>query len=771
MISETPKTESSLAQKTLHRALSRRSFFKTAGAAGGLAIVWRTGALAQDATPSASPIALPPSSNLVDNYNPAPNITILKSPTDVDAYLAIDQDGNVTLKTSLVDFGQGIETGFMQIVAEELGTAFEKVSLIMGQVDEVPFNIGTFGSLSTQVSGPIFRSAAATMREWLLDLGAEALGVDRSDVVAENGGVVSKSDPNKQIGFGDLAGGKASSKQIDAKVTLKDPSTYTIVGQPIPRVHALEKVTGRSKYGIDSALPGMIHAKLVRPPQLGAQLQDIDFSEAEKVPGYVGSFRDGNFAAVVADRYEHAAAAVQAVKATWSEVKTGNTSENIHEVLRSTADAGRPLGAAAVGEGTPTPVPATPLPAAQTLKLTFQDQYVNHAPIEPKAALVNVTADRVDVWASSQTPHGVQAAVAAQLGIDTSKVSVHTLLSGGAFGSKILANPELPAAVLSAHFGKPVKLIWDRSEEFQYAQFRPAMVVDVTTGLTSDGKITSWTYDAYSAAYYPEGAKTATDSASDWGADVTEIYSVDVSKSTLFGGHAPLPPYYWRVNGASTNAFARETTITQLAELAGKDPLSFRLELLDKNPRMAAVLQAVVDQAGWTPGVGSSGKGFGLACAFDASSYVAQVAQVKIDESTGVISVERVDCVIDCGLIVNPEGVRHQVEGAIVLSLSPTLKEAITFDNGKVTNPSWAQYNPLHMNEAPRQIEVGFVEDKSNPISGVGEPAVAPVPAAVAAAVYDAVGVWLYEMPFTPDRVLAALQNAGKATPAATPAS
>lgn len=772
MASDTMKSDSSsLAQKALHRSLSRRSFFRTAGAATGLAIVWRTGALAQDATPAASPIALPSSSNLVDNYNPAPSIAFLQSPTDVDAYLAIDVEGNVTLRTSLVDFGQGIETGFMQIVAEELGTAFEKVSLIMGQIDEVPFNIGTFGSLSTQVSGPVFRSAAATMREWLLDLGAEALGIDRSDAVAEAGSVVSKNDPNKRVSFGELAGGKASSKQIDAKVTLKDPSTYTIVGQPIPRVHAREKATGQAKYGIDAALPGMIHAKIVRPPQLGAQLQDIDFTEAEKVTGFLGSFRDGNFAAVVADRYEHAAAAVQAVKATWSEVKTGNTSENIHELLRSTADAGTPLGAAAVGEGTPTPVPATPLPVEKPLKLTFQDQYVNHAPIEPKAALVNVTADHVDVWASSQTPHGVQAAVATQLGIDTSKVSVHTLLSGGAFGSKILPNAEMPAAVLSAHFGKPVKLIWGRDEEFQYAQFRPAMVVDVNTGLTSDGRIASWTYDAYTAAYYPEGAKTATGSASDWGADVTEIYSVDVAQSTLYQGHAPLPPYFWRVNGASTNAFARETTMTQLAELAGKDPLSFRLALLDKNPRMAAVLQAVVDQAGWTPGAGSTGQGIGLACAFDANSSVAQVAQVKVDESTGVISVERMDCVIDCGLIVNPEGVRHQVEGAIVLSLSPTLKEAITFDNGKVTNPSWEQYNPLHMNEAPRQIEVGFVEDKSNPISGVGEPAVAPVPAAVAAAVYDAIGVWLYEMPFTPERVLAALKDAGKATPAATPAS
>jgi CO/xanthine dehydrogenase Mo-binding subunit len=407
---------------------------------------------------------------------------------------------------------------------------------------------------------------------------------------------------------------------------------------------------------------------------------------------------------------------------------------------------------------------------ATPLKLTFQDQYVSHSPIEPKNALANVTADKVEIWASTQSPFSVQAAVATQLGRDPKEVSVYPLLSGGAFGSKITPNPELPAAVLSNYFGKPVKLIWGRDEEFQYAQFRPAMIVDVETGLTDDGKIATWTYNAYTAAYYPETNDKPSDSASDWGADVKEIYGVPMAQTTLFRGHAPLPPYYWRVNGGSTNGFAREGAISQLAELAGKDPVTFRLDNLADNPRMAAVLQKVVAQAGWTPGVGSTGQGIGVALAFDANSYIAQVAQVKVDTSTGVISVERVDCVIDCGLIINPEGVRHQIEGAICLSLSPTLKEAITYDNGKVTNASWGQYNPLHMNEAPKVIEVGFVEDKNNPISGVGEPAVAPVPAAVAAAVYDAVGVWLYEMPFTPERVLAALQAAGKAAPgAATP--
>lgn len=770
MATEINERAMNIAEKALNGSLSRRSFFKSAGAAAGLAVVWKSPVFAQDASPAATP-ALPSASPLVDNYNPQPPGAFAAAASDVDAYLSIDADGNVTLKIGLVEFGQGIETGFLQIVAEELGTAFEKVTAVLGYTDDVPYNLGTFGSLSTQITGPIVRGAAATMREWLLDLGAENLGVDRGDVVAEEGNVVSSSDASKTVGFGVLAGGQSSAKPIDAAVVTKDPSTYTIVGQPIPRVHAVEKVTGRQIYGMDAVLEGMVFAKIVRPPALGATLQSIDFSEAEKVNGFVGSFQDGNFAAIVADRYEHAVAAVAAVKAVWSEVNTGNTSANIHDLLRSSADAGQPLGVEEVGEGTPTPVPATPAAIATPLKLTFADAYVNHAPIEPKNALVNVTADKVEVWTSTQTPFSVQAAVAAQLGRDPKSVSVYPLLSGGAFGSKIVPNAELPAAVLSNHFGKPVKLIWGRDEEFMYSQFRPAMVVDVTTGLTADNTIASWTYDAYTAAYYPETATSPSDSASDWGADATEIYDIAAAKTTLFRGHAPLPPYYWRVNGAATNAFAREVTMNQLAELAGQDPVTFRKSLLGNNPRMAAVLDAVVAQAGYTPGVGSTGQGIGLALAFDGNTFVGQIAKVQVDTSNGQISIDRFDCVVDCGLVVNPEAVRHQVEGSIVLSLSPVLKEAIEFDNGKVTNGSFGQYNPLRLNEAPKEIEVGFVEDKNNRMGGIGEPAVAPVPAAVSNAVYDLTGVWLYELPMTPAKVLAALTAAGKATEATPVAS
>jgi isoquinoline 1-oxidoreductase len=764
------RTEATSTEETsFFQALTRRSFFKAAGAAAGLAVVFKTPTLAQDASPAAAP-EIPSASYLADRYAPPVNFNFLEGSQEVDAYLSIDENGIVTFRTSLIEFGQGIKTGFMQLVAEELSTSFEKINPIMGKTDEVPFNIGTFGSLSTQLTGPMLRGAAAEMREWLLDLGAEQLGVSRDEVSVEDGAVIVTADPSMSVPYGELAAGKQAARTIRPDVPLKDAATYTIVGQPIPRVDAVEKVTGQMKYGIDAALDGMVFAKIVRPPALGSQLESIDFSAAEQVPGFVASFRDGNFAAVLAERIEQAEAALAAVKATWTAVTTGNSSANIHDLLRSTADAGTSLDEQPE-EGEATPVPEPVAEIAQPLTLTFKDAYVNHAPIEPKNALANVTPEKVEIWGSTQSPFEIRQTVAAQLNRDPEAVIVYPLAAGGAFGSKIVANAELSAAVLSHHVGRPVKLIWRREEEFQFSQYRPAMVVDVTTGLTADNTVASWTYDAFTGGYYPETADVVSGSASDWGANVREIYDVPAAKTTLFNGASPLPPFFWRVNGASTNAFAREVTLNHLAEMAGQDPVAFRKGLLANNPRMAAVLDAVVAQSGYTPGVGSTGQGIGLALAFDANSFVAQVAKVQVDTSTGEIQIDRFDCVIDCGLIVNPEGVRHQVEGSIVLSLSPTLTEAIQFENGTVTNNTFGQYKPLRMNQAPREIEVGFVEDKANRMGGVGEPAVAPVAAAVANAVYDATGVWLYEMPFTPERVLAALDAAGKATPAATPES
>ena len=676
-------------------------------------------------------------------------------PMDLDAYLTVNPDGTITVLTGKVEYGQGIQTGFGQLVAEELSVPFESVEVVYGITDRVPYDGATVGSGSTRRTGVRLRQAAAEMRAWLLELGAAELGVPEAELSVQDGAVVVTGSPESKVAYAALAAGKPAARELREDVPLKDPANYTIVGQDIPRVDVPLKVTGEMKYGIDAAVEGMVYGKVVRPPARGATLESVDFSAAEAMPGVVGTFHEGNFAGLAAERLEQAEAALAAVKATWTPPATKTTHETIYDLLTSTADAGELLE-----EEEETAIESDPAVglenAVHRVTAEFRAPYVSHSPIEPKSSLVSVTADHVEVWTSTQSPFGAQDAVAAALGRPIEQVSVTTMMGGGAFGSKSASDAEVEAALLANAVGRPVKLIWTRQEEFQDARFRPAMLVKIDAGLDEAGNISAWKYDLYSSAYYPEGAEEATRCAANQSANVRDIYEIATSATTWYQSHSPLPPHFWRVNGASNNTFAREVTIDELAELAGADPITFRSRMLGNNPRMQAVMDAVVAKAGWKPGVGSTGQGIGIALAFDVGSWVAEIAHVTVDETSGQIRVSHVDVAFDCGLVVNPLAVRSQAEGSVVMGLSPTLREMTTFDSGRVTNASFGQYRPITMMEAPT-VDVVFVEDKTNPMGGVGEPMVSPVSAAVANAIYDAVGIRLRELPFTPDRVLAAL--------------
>lgn len=736
--------------------LSRRRFAQSVGAAAGLTIFWSNTATAhQDtATPAnATPIGTP-DAGATPVATPEPQAEQSPFPMEVDAYLRVNEDGSITLLTGKVEFGQGIRTGFAQLVAEELSVPFESVEVIMGNTDEAPFDLGTFGSLSTRVTGPRLRQAGAAMREWLLELASEELDLEVQELALENGTVIAKDQGGQQVDFATLAAGKRSSRELDPNVPLKSPDRFTVLGQSIPRPDVTTKVDGSATYGIDAVADDMVWAKIVRPPAFGATLTDIDFSEAESMPGVVGTFRDGDFAGLVAERLQQAEAAVAAVNATWEEPATTTTSDTIFDVLLETADEGQKLGDDTSPGASDDVVDAITDP----VEVTFRAPYVNHAPIEPRSALVHVTDDRVDVWSSTQDPFGVRGGVAEALGRDVESVVVTPQNAGGAFGSKIQPMAETEAARLSQEFGRPVKIVWTRDEEFAHGQYRPAMLVNIVSGVDGSGNISGWQWDLYSASYFPEGSGNANPAAADWSADIHEIYDVTAARSIWYQSDSPLPPYFWRVNGATTNTWAREVTIDMLAERAGLDPVTFRKNHLGNNSRMAAVLDAAVEKAGWTPGVGQTGQGIGVALGFDADTFVAEVARVELDEASGEIFVRHVDVAIDCGLVVNPEAVTHQVEGSVVLGTSSTLREIITFENGAVTNPSFADYAPITMREAPT-VELVFLEDKSNPMGGVGEPAVAPTSGAIANALYDLAGIRLFDTPFTPDRVLAELNR------------
>jgi len=748
MVTEPKERVSALPGEMMEQRISRRGLIQRFGVSAGLMIAFSSSAVAGSTRTSLQRGVL------------AQQAARPEPPTDLDSYILINEDGTVTALTGKVEYGQGIQTGFGQLVAEELSLPFESVEVICGITDRVPYDGTTSGSNSTRRTGPRLRQAAAEMREWLIELGAEELGLPATDLTVQDGAVVATGSPEKSVDFAALAAGKAAAREMREDVPLKDPADYTVVGQDIPRVDVPLKVNGEMKYGIDAAVEGMVYGRVVRAPARGSTLESVDFSAAESMPGVVGVFHDGDFAGLAAERMEQAEAALAAVKAVWTPPATTTTDKTIYDLLKSTPDDGQILEEEPVSE----PREAD---ADKTIAVTFKSPYVSHAPMEPKASLVQITDERVDVWTSTQAPFGTQTAIAELLGRPAEEIVVTPLMGGGAFGSKTRPDAEIEAARLAQAFDRPVKIIWTRQEEYQEARFRPAMLIELEAGLDEAGNLAVWNFDLYSSAYFPEGAAEPTPCAASASANVSHTYDIETSVTTWYQSHSPLPPHYWRGNGAAINTMARESAMDELAELAGLDPVTFRSNLLLSNPRLKAVMDAAVEKAGWTPGVGSTGQGVGIALCYENDTYVAEIAHVEVDEASGQIRVLHVDIATDCGLVINPQAVLMQAEGSVIQSLSPTLREMVTFENGRVTNPSFGGARPITMMESPT-VDLVFVEDKTQPMGGVGEPFVAPVPGAVSNAVYDAVGIRLRELPFTPNRVLAALaERESQATPMA----
>jgi CO/xanthine dehydrogenase Mo-binding subunit len=496
------------------------------------------------------------------------------------------------------------------------------------------------------------------------------------------------------------------------------------------------------------------------------------------MPGVVGVVHDGNFAGLAAERREQAEAAIAAVQATWQEINSPYTSDNIFDAIKSTADAGAPIGNQ-TGD-----VDGALTGAAQTVKVRVTAPYVAHAPMEPMTALVSIQPDKTEVWTSTQIPFEAQDAVASTLGIPRDQVILYPVMSGGAYGRKDIKDVVIEAAKLAKGVGRPVRLNWNRQEEFRFEYARPAMVNEVTAALDANGQLVAWDWATYAAAYpepgsgigydaayfpgggygaaaYPGSSKPMSSGANS-AAAVLDHYQIPNVRSTLYQGVSPIGVTFWRCNGSPVNGLARDAAIDQLAELAGMDPVSFRDGLLQNNPRLAAVMHAAVDKSGWKPGVGSTGQGFGLGLTNYDSTYVAAVAKVSVDATTGKVTAQKVWAAVDAGLLVNPMGARHQIEGSIVSQgTSSTLNEQLVFANGRVSNDTFERYAPIGFLDAPA-VDVTFIEDKTQPMGGIGEPAVGTVSAAISNAIYDAVGVRMLDLPFLPDKVLASLKAKGQ---------
>jgi CO/xanthine dehydrogenase Mo-binding subunit len=660
------------------------------------------------------------------------------APTDFNAYLRIGEDGRVTLFTGKIEMGQGIHTSLPQMLAEELDVALDMVDPIMGDTALCPWDMGTFGSMSSRFFGPPMRKAAAEAKAVLKELAAERLGVPVARLATRDGTVHDTLNPSASVTYASLAQGRRIERKASGEVRPDDRAAYTVSGVPTHRRDAVEKVTGKAKYTADLRVPGMLYAKILRPPAHGSTLLEADTSAAEKVEGAT-VVRDGDLVAVLHERPDAAEAALRAVAARWQQPDSGPSDADIFEHLEGNAPPLRVVteaGDLAAGRAA----------AARVFESTYRTPYWAHAPMEPHAALAQIEAGKATVWASTQNPFGVQTEVARALGSPPEDVRVITPFVGGGFGGKTNNRQAVEAARLAKASGHPVQVSWTRREEFFFDTFNPATIIKVASGIDAAGKITLWEY-----ANLHGGDRSS-----------TPIYQLPNHRVTSQGGWSGDGPRYhplsvgpWRGPGANMNHFAMESQVDVMAQAAGMDPVSFRMVNL-ADERMRRVLRAAADAFGhaWKPS--PSGEGVGLALGTDAGTFVAVMAKVRADRQTGRVVLERIVCAQDMGEVVNPEGARMQMEGGMTQALGHALAEEIHFDKGAIAEKNFDSYAIPRFSWVP-EIETVLVESPELGPQGGGEPATVVVAAVVANAVHDALGVRLYELPLTPARIRAAL--------------
>jgi nicotinate dehydrogenase subunit B len=662
-------------------------------------------------------------------------------PSDFNAYLRIGEDGRVSVYSGKIEMGQGVVTSLAQMAAEELGVPLDLVDMVMGDTQLCPWDMGTFGSMSTRFFGPALRGAAAEAREVLLELAAEQLKTPKEQLSVENAAVYVTANKASRVTFGQLAKGQKIERHLSGKVATRNVSEFVVMGKPTRRTDAHAKVTGKAQYAGDVRLPEMLYARVLRPPTHGATLKSVDTSGAKNIPGALVINQEGLVAVLHADP-EEAAKALAAVKAEFAPAPVTVDTETIFDHFLKSAAPGQDReakGNLAEGEKL----------AASLFESKFLDGYVAHAPIETHTALAHVESGKATLWISTQTPFPAQQQVAQALGFPPENVRVITPFVGGGFGGKSSGLQATEAAKLAKITGRPVQVAWTRAEEFFYDTFRPAAVVQIKSGLDGAGKICLWDYRVYCA-----GAR-GTDQFYDVPHNLIRVHgewSRDSARVHPFGTGP------WRAPGANTNSFARESQIDIMAAKAKMDPLEFRLNNTS-DKRMRRVLQAAAERFGWKKAAAPSGRGVGVACGIDAGTYVALMAEAQVDKSSGNVKVKRIVAAQDMGVVVNPDGAAMQMEGCATMGLGYALAETIRFKGGEILDHNFDTYQLPRFSWLP-QIETVLVKNDELTPQGGGEPAIVCMGAVVANAIHDAVGARLYRMPMTPERVKQGLKKA-----------
>lgn len=650
--------------------------------------------------------------------------------------LHIGTDGVITVLTGKVEVGQGSRTEITQAAAEELRVSPDRINLIMADTTLCPNDGGTAGSQTTPSTIPAIRKACATARGMLIAAAAKKWSVEASELVAEKGSVVNAKS-KQSLSYAELAGGDASAEvfkgEAPSEVEITPVDKLEVLGKPLGKPNARDVVTGAQNYPSDMRAPGVMFGAILRPPSYGATLKSVDLAPAQAMAG-VTAVHDGDFVGCAAPTLAQAEAAVQAIaeKATW-ETKPHPSSRELFKYLKDHATEGGGGGGRRGGGGggrESGSVEEALGAAAKKLKATYEISYIQHAPMEPRAALAEWKDDSLTVWTGSQMPTRVKSDLARVFHLDQQKVRVIIPDTGGGFGGKHTGEAAIEAARLAKAAGKPVSLRWWREDEFTWAYFRPAGVIEAEAGLDAAGAITAWDFTNYNS-----GASA-----------VATPYAIANNRSGFKTCQAPLAQGSYRALASTANIFARESLMDELAHSANVDPLEFRIRHL-KDERLLAVLKTAAEKAGWA-GRKKSGenRGFGIACGTEKGSYAAACVEVEVDRKEGRVKVLKVTEAYECGKIMNPMNLRKQVEGAIVMGLGGALSEAIEFENGKITNASFKEYHVPRFKDVP-EIEVHLLDRPDLRSVGAGETPIVAVAPAIGNAIFDAIGVRVRVMP------------------------
>jgi nicotinate dehydrogenase subunit B len=649
-------------------------------------------------------------------------------PKEIGAWLHMGENDVVTVYTGKVEVGQNIRTSLTQAVAEELRIATDKIQLVMGDTRLTPFDMGTFGSRTTPTMNLQLRKVSAAARDLLISLAAKQWQVDRQRLVAGDGKV---SDPQskRSLEYAALVKGQQLTETVPEVDPLIPATEWTVQGKSVPKVDGRDFVTGKHRYPYDQKLPDMLHGKILRPPSFGATLVSLNPSEAEKIPG-VTVVHDGNFVGVAAPTVEAASRALAAVKAEWKSEPQISNKELFDYLKKNEIEGEDPTGyPKAHEEGSVEKALAS---ADHRLQQTYTVNYIAHAPLEPRAALAQWSGDEVTVWTGTQRPFGVRGELAAAFHLPEEKVRVLMPDTGSAYGGKHTGETAIETARLARGAKKPVKLVWTREEEFTWAYFRPAGVIDISSGLRKDGTIVAWDFHNYNS-----GA-----------AGIQTFYDIPNQRVLFHPTRSPLRQGSYRALAATANHFARESFMDELAHAVNMDPLEFRLKNL-KNDRLRAVFEAAARKFGWSPKK-AAGHGFGMGGGFEKGGNVATCVEVNVDRKTGEVQVLRVVTAFECGAVVNPDNLRNQIEGANIMGLGGALFEAIQFQNGRILNGRFSEYRVPRFSDVP-PIETVILDRKDLPSAGAGETPLVGLAPAIGNAIFDATGVRLRTLPLVPN--------------------